>query len=46
MVRWDALEGLVSLERSRQVYGVVIDAAIMAVDEAETRCMRRSRVEG
>ena len=46
MVRWDVLEGLVSLECARQVYGVVIDAATMAVDEAEARCRRRSLVEG
>jgi N-methylhydantoinase B len=39
-VRWDVMEGLISPERARDVYGVSIDPATMRVDEAETRALR------
>jgi len=40
-VRRDVAEGLVSLERARTAYGVVLDPANLAIDEAETRAMRQ-----
>ncbi|MDP6786225.1 MAG: hydantoinase B/oxoprolinase family protein [Rhodospirillales bacterium] len=39
-IRWDVLEGLLSVERARNVYGVVIDPAFMAVDGAGTAELR------
>ncbi len=39
-VRWDVLEGLVSPERAREVYGVAIDPQTMTVDIAETSLLR------
>ncbi|MDP6786226.1 MAG: hydantoinase B/oxoprolinase family protein [Rhodospirillales bacterium] len=42
-IRWDVVEGLLSLERARDVYGVVIDPASMAVDGAGTDEMRADR---
>jgi N-methylhydantoinase B len=40
-VAQDVLEGRVSLERARQVYGVVIDAETMLVDSGATSELRR-----
>ena len=41
-VAWDAREGFVSLEKARDVYGVVIDAGAesYAVDQEATRRLR------
>jgi N-methylhydantoinase B len=39
-VRWDVLEGMVSVERAREVYGVAVDPQTMELDEAETRRLR------
>ncbi len=39
----DVRNGVVSLERAREDYGVVIDPATWTVDEAETAKLRRSR---
>ncbi|MCL5104647.1 MAG: hydantoinase B/oxoprolinase family protein [Armatimonadetes bacterium] len=39
-VRWDVLEGLVSIERARDVYGVVIDSKTLEVNNEETRRLR------
>ena len=41
-VRWDVIEGLVSLERARIQYGVALDAQTLEVDAEETRRLRRS----
>jgi N-methylhydantoinase B len=42
-IRWDVVEGLLSLERARQVYGVVIDPASMTVDGEGTEKLRANR---
>ena len=42
-VRWDVQEGLLSLERARRVYGVVIDPASMTVDSEGTEELRANR---
>jgi N-methylhydantoinase B len=39
-VRWDVLEGMVSVERAREIYGVAVDSQTMELDEAETRRLR------
>lgn len=39
-VRRDVLEGLVSLTRAREVYGVAIDPQTMEINEVETRLLR------
>ena len=39
-VRHDVLEGLVSMQRTRKAYCVVIDAETMELDETETRRLR------
>jgi N-methylhydantoinase B len=39
-VRWDVVEGLVSLERAKSVYGVIIDPETMMVDEEATNQYR------
>jgi N-methylhydantoinase B len=41
-VRWDVTEGLVSLERARNVYGVVLDPDTRMVVEASTDALRFS----
>ena len=43
-VRWDVLEGLVSLERAREVYGVALDPDTLAVDQEATSRLRASGV--
>jgi N-methylhydantoinase B len=40
-VRWDVLEGLISIERGRSEYGVVIDPDKFEVDKEETEKLRR-----
>ena len=40
-VRWDVVEGLVSPERARTVYGVATDRQTFEVDEKETRRLRQ-----
>jgi len=40
-VRWDVLEGLVSLERARSEYGVAIDPETLEIDRKETGRLRR-----
>ncbi len=40
-VREDVIEGLVSLTRARDVYGVVVDEATMEVDEQATEVLRK-----
>jgi N-methylhydantoinase B len=42
-VRWDVLEGLVSREAAEKDYGVVLDAATLALDAAATEMLRRRR---
>ena len=42
-IRWDVLEGLLSLERARRVYGVVINPASMTVDGVGTEKLRANR---
>jgi N-methylhydantoinase B len=39
-VRSDVLEGMISPERAREVYGVAVDSQTMELDEAETRRLR------
>ena len=39
-VRSDVLEGMISPERAREVYGVAVDPQTMELDEAETRRLR------
>ena len=41
-VRRDVIEGLVSLERAREVYAVALDSKTHAVDDEETRRLRQS----
>jgi len=36
-IRWDVIEGLISLERARTVYGVAVDPRTLELDEEETR---------
>jgi N-methylhydantoinase B len=48
-VRWDAREGFVTVEKAREIYGVVIDTApeLYAVDEeATTRLRAELRARG
>ncbi len=40
-VRWDVLEGFISLERAREAYGVVINPGNMEVDLQETEKTRQ-----
>jgi len=40
----DVLDGFVSVEAARADYGVVIDSALMAVDEEGTAALRRSAI--
>jgi N-methylhydantoinase B len=42
----DVLDGFVSAEAARELYGVAIDVASKRVDEAATAELRRSRREG
>ncbi len=42
-VRWDVIEGFVSLKAAHDDYGVVLDATTRAVDEGATRALRASR---
>ena len=39
-VRWDVLEGLVSIERAKEFYGVVIDPVTSEIDKAKTKTLR------
>ena len=39
-VRLDVLDGLVSLQRAREIYGVAIEPVTMQVDMAETKVLR------
>jgi len=39
-VRWDVLEGLVSIERARSEYGVAINPETFEIDEEETEKLR------
>jgi len=41
-VRWDVLEGLISIERGRSEYGVVIDPDKFKVDKEKTEKLRRN----
>ena len=41
-VRRDVIEGLVSLERAREVYAVALDSKTNTVDDEETRRLRQS----
>jgi N-methylhydantoinase B len=42
-VREDVLNGLVSLERAREVYKVVLDRDTLAIDREQTEVLRRPR---
>jgi N-methylhydantoinase B len=42
-VRWDVLNGKVSVERAREIYGVVIDPGTMSVDATETGTLRQAK---
>ena len=42
-VRWDVIEGFVSLASAHKDYGVVIDPKTRALDQAATRALRASR---
>ncbi|MDP7651252.1 MAG: hydantoinase B/oxoprolinase family protein, partial [Rhodospirillales bacterium] len=42
-IRWDVVEGLLSLERARDVYGVVVDPVSMTVDGEGTGELREKR---
>jgi len=39
-VRWDVLEGLVSTDRARKEYGVVLTGPEFKIDKDKTRCLR------
>jgi N-methylhydantoinase B len=39
-VRWDALEGYISLATAREQYGVILDPGRLAIDEEGTRQLR------
>ena len=43
-VRWDVLEGLVSLERARSEYGVAIDPETFEIDRKETGRLREHQL--
>lgn len=43
LVAWDVREGLISLERARNTYRVVIDPISFCVDEKATRALREAR---
>lgn len=45
-VRWDVIEGKVSLEAAREQYGVVVDPHSLEVDLAATHELRRKRSTG
>jgi N-methylhydantoinase B len=40
-VRWDVIEGLVSLERAKSEYGVVITEDLFEIDADATRKLRK-----
>ena len=42
VVRWDVINGLVSLEHARQDYGVIIDPHTFKVDATATQKLRDS----
>jgi hypothetical protein len=42
----DVLDGYVSVEQARDSYGVVVDPATLAVDEAATARLRAERTKG
>ena len=42
-VRWDVVEGLISTDRARAVYGVAIDPATVEIDQAVTAELRSGR---
>jgi N-methylhydantoinase B len=46
-VRWDVREGFVSIQKAKEIYGVVIDTSpeLYAVDEEATRRLRVERKE-
>jgi N-methylhydantoinase B len=42
-VRWDVVEGLMSLERAKEEYGVVLDLNTLEIDQEATAEFRASR---
>jgi len=45
-VRWDVLEGFISLDSARDNYGVVLDPASLEMDQAATLACRGGRGQG
>jgi N-methylhydantoinase B len=45
-VAWDVKQGYVSVEAAAELYGVAVDAATFAVDEAKTRALRAALAAG
>jgi N-methylhydantoinase B len=41
MVRWDALNEYISVEKAREVYGVVLDPQTFEVDDEATEALRK-----
>jgi N-methylhydantoinase B len=42
-VREDVINGLLSLEKAKEEYGIVLDPSTLALDESETQRLRAGR---